>query len=241
MFKFIIAFALLITVPVVASAAPAWHHRPPAVGRPVVEPTCHLHWICHHHHYQHRHHSLNPIVEGLGIGLAYMLDSANQRWSTTPPSAMLAYERLPEGDSRPFSFKYSNTVPVPPEGWPTKPFKHDLPTAIVRGLGSSQIVGHPSGCPRTAFCGCGAAAYLGLHDRSLWLAANWIRRFPRALPAVGMVAARWHHVMVILNYLGGDKAVAYDANSGHHQTRIHEVSLRGYTILNPGGRRYASR
>lgn len=52
----------------------------------------------------------------------------------------------------------------------------------------AMILPHPSGCPRRAFCGCGAAVEVfGRPIRSLWLAARWLD-FPRAAPAPGMVA-----------------------------------------------------
>jgi hypothetical protein len=106
---------------------------------------------------------------------------------------------------------------------------------------SGSLLPHPEGCPRTAFCGCGAAVEIfGRPIRDLWLAANWFQ-FPSAAPGPGMVAVRQHHVMVIRQYLGNDRAIVYDANSGHHLTREHEVSLRGYSIRNPqaGRQRYA--
>lgn len=100
---------------------------------------------------------------------------------------------------------------------------------------SGEVVIHPAGCPRVAFCGCGAALrLLGSPVRSLWLAANWFR-FPRAAPGAGMAAVRLHHVMAILEYHGDGTATVYDANSGHHLTRIHRRSLAGYTIVNPRG------
>lgn len=104
---------------------------------------------------------------------------------------------------------------------------------------SGELLPHPAGCPHTAFCGCGAALEVfGRPIRDLWLAANWFA-FPRAAPGAGMAAVRSHHVMVIREYLGNDRALVYDANSGHHLTRLHEVSLRGYTIVDPhGGRRH---
>lgn len=101
----------------------------------------------------------------------------------------------------------------------------DLPT----------IVGHPAGCPRVAFCGCGAAVRVfGAPRRDLWLAAAWLR-FPRAAPAPGMVAARHGHVFVLESEIGSGQWQVYDANSGGHQTRIHARSLSGYTVVNPHG------
>lgn len=98
-----------------------------------------------------------------------------------------------------------------------------------------EILPHPAGCPRTEFCGCGAAEEIfGRPIRWLWLAANWLG-FPRAAPGYHMAAVRQHHVMVIRQYLGDDRAIVYDANSGHHLTRVHEVSLAGYRIVDPNG------
>jgi hypothetical protein len=50
-----------------------------------------------------------------------------------------------------------------------------------------------------------------------------------------MAAVRRHHVFVITENLGNGNVMAYDANSGRHATRLHEVSLRGYTVVNPNG------
>lgn len=104
-----------------------------------------------------------------------------------------------------------------------------------------QIVAHPAGCPRSLFCGCGTAVHIfGSPIRSLWLAANWLK-FPRAAPGPGMVAARHGHVFAIEKDLGNGMVLAYDPNSGRGLTRIHVVSLRGYSVVNPhgGGEKYA--
>jgi hypothetical protein len=98
---------------------------------------------------------------------------------------------------------------------------------------AATVVGHPSGCPARAFCGCGTAVrLLGSPVRSLWLAANWFR-FPRAAPAPGMAAVRRGHVFAIEQVLGNGKVLAYDPNSGGHRTRIHVRSLKGFTVVNP--------
>ena len=100
-------------------------------------------------------------------------------------------------------------------------------------IGPSTVVAHPVGCPRRQFCGCGAAVRVfGRPMRNLWLAANWFR-FPRAAPAPGMVAVRTHHVFVLEQYLGDGMWMTYDANSGHHLTRMHARSIAGYTIVDP--------
>lgn len=103
--------------------------------------------------------------------------------------------------------------------------------------GEEQVVSHPSGCPRTAFCGCGVSVKVfGRPIRNLFLASNWFK-FPRATPAPGMVAVRnsGHHVMYIERVDANGNAVVYDPNSGGHQTRVHTRSLAGYKIVNPHG------
>ena len=98
---------------------------------------------------------------------------------------------------------------------------------------SGGIVAHPEGCPWRQFCGCGASIRVfGRSIRSLWLAAAWFK-FPRATPAPGMAAVRNHHVMVLESHVSGDVWTVYDANSGGHQTRVHQRSIAGYVIVNP--------
>lgn len=110
-----------------------------------------------------------------------------------------------------------------------------MPFGMPTDRAGQAILPHPVGCPRRAFCGCGAAVEVfGKPVRSLWLAANWLR-FPRAAPAPGMVAARRGHVFVIRQVLGGGKVLAYDANSGGHKTRLHVRSLAGFIVVNPNG------
>lgn len=96
----------------------------------------------------------------------------------------------------------------------------------------SVIGGRPSGCPH-AYCGCSASLYLfGKIIPHLNLAANWLG-FPRTAPAPRMAAARRGHVMVLVSHVQGDTWVVHDGNSGGHQTRLHERSIRGYSIVNP--------
>lgn len=105
--------------------------------------------------------------------------------------------------------------------------------------GSAIVGGRPAGCPRR-YCGCGVSLKVfGRIIPELNLAANWLRKFPRTSPAAGMVAARRGHVFYIKAYLGGNVALAYDPNSGGGKTRIHERSLKGYTVVDPTGSRVA--
>jgi hypothetical protein len=97
----------------------------------------------------------------------------------------------------------------------------------------AKIVEHPAGCPARAFCGCGAAVrLLGAPIRALWLAANWFR-FPRVAPAPDTAGVRSHHVIALIEHRHGSVWLVYDANSGGHATRIHEVDISRYTIVNP--------
>ncbi len=117
-------------------------------------------------------------------------------------------------------------------GWWSTPSVSYAPKQVRAGY-TGTIVEHPSGCPARAFCGCGASVRVFGHSvRELWLAANWYK-FPRAIPAPGMVAVRRHHVFVLEADLGGGIWQVYDANSGGHMTRMHGRPLLGYTIVNP--------
>jgi hypothetical protein len=102
--------------------------------------------------------------------------------------------------------------------------------------GTTIIGGRPAACPYQ-YCGCEASIYLfGAIKRDLNLAANWIRKFPRAHPAPGMAAARRHHVMVLIRHVAGSKWFVHDGNSGKHLTREHVRSIAGYVIVDPRAR-----
>lgn len=116
-------------------------------------------------------------------------------------------------------------------------------TAVFESGGAPQVVNHPAGCPRVAFCGCGTSLFLlgkAVAQGGLAIAANWLG-FPAAEPAPGMAAARRGHVFAIVKVIKPGVVLAYDPNSGRHQTRLHVRSLRGYRVVNPhGSNRYAS-
>lgn len=98
---------------------------------------------------------------------------------------------------------------------------------------SVQYLPHPEGCPRRAFCGCGAAlAVFGKNVRELWLARNWFK-FQRTSPASGMVAVRRSHVFVLRSHVSGNDWMVEDYNSGRGKSRIHIRSIAGHTIVNP--------
>ena len=108
------------------------------------------------------------------------------------------------------------------------------------GYEGRVVGGRPPGCPR-AYCGCGVSLKVfGKIIPELNLAYNWVRKFPRTSPAAGMVAARSGHVFYIESVIDAQTVVAYDPNSGGHRTRIHTVSLRGFTVVNPHASRMAS-
>ena len=93
---------------------------------------------------------------------------------------------------------------------------------------------HPPGCPRTAFCACGAAVEIfggnGRDHRKLWSASAWFQ-FRSAEPAPGRVAVRQHHVFVLKEHIDGYVWMAIDYNSGGHLSRVHPQSIRGYRIV----------
>lgn len=98
---------------------------------------------------------------------------------------------------------------------------------------SAEILPHPAGCARRAFCGCGVSIKVfGKPIRELFLARNWLR-FPSAAPASGMVAVRNGHVFYIERVLDNGTVLAYDPNSGGHKTRRHVRSLAGFSVRNP--------
>lgn len=107
------------------------------------------------------------------------------------------------------------------------------PEAIDPNGNTVVVSGRPNGCPRQ-FCGCEASLYVfGKVRPELNLAANWIKRFRRATPARGTVAARSGHVMVLLSHVGGNDWLVHDGNSGGGLTRRHVRSIRGYVIVDP--------
>lgn len=97
------------------------------------------------------------------------------------------------------------------------------------------IGGRPSGCPH-AFCGCGLARFLGLEDRRLWLAANWPRLFHRTHAKPGAVAARRHHVMLLVEQIAGTRWLVKDWNGGKHLAWEHVRDVRGYVFVDPSNR-----
>lgn len=99
----------------------------------------------------------------------------------------------------------------------------------------TQYLPHPAGCPRRAFCGCGAATEVfGAPLRNLWLARAWYK-FPRAAPAPQMAAVRPHHVFVLRRHVAGNNWLVADHNSGGRKSRLHVRSIAGFTIVNPHG------
>ena len=108
--------------------------------------------------------------------------------------------------------------------------------------GNTVVVGRrPPGCPHR-YCGCEASLYLfGEIRPELNLASNWIRKFPRAAPSRGMVAARSGHVMVLMSHMSGKDWLVHDGNSGGGRTREHVRSIGGYVIVDPHGSRSAER
>lgn len=108
------------------------------------------------------------------------------------------------------------------------------PPAATRQRTSGTVVGgRPAGCP-SRYCGCGISIdVFGKIIPELNLAANWIRKFPRATEAPGMVAARPGHVMRLRSHVAGTVWMVFDPNSGRGLTRVHARSIAGYAIVDP--------
>jgi len=107
----------------------------------------------------------------------------------------------------------------------------------VPALAQTQFISHPPGCPRVAFCACGASVEVfGKPIRSLYLAVAWFR-FPRAEPSPGKVAVRRGHVFVLQEHVSGKVWRVVDHNSGGRRSRIHHRSIAGFTIVDPHGGR----
>lgn len=98
----------------------------------------------------------------------------------------------------------------------------------------SESLPHPAGCPARLFCGCGTAAEFGLHDRSLWLAASWLK-YPHVSPQSGVAAVSpgAHHVLKVEANVGGMNYVVIDHNGGGNRSWRHVRNLSGYTFVNP--------
>ncbi len=106
---------------------------------------------------------------------------------------------------------------------------------------SLVLGGRPRGCPHR-FCGCEASLYVfGEIRPELNLAYNWVKKFPRTMPAPGMVAARSGHVMVLISHAGGNDWLVHDGNSGGGLTRRHVMSINRYFIVDPHASRSAAR
>lgn len=103
-------------------------------------------------------------------------------------------------------------------------------------VGGGYLIPHPAGCPRSRFCGCGAAVRVfGSPRRDLWPSSAWFR-FPRTSPAGGMVAVRRGHVFVLEQHIAGNVWLVTDYNSGGRLSRRHPRSISGFAIVNPHAR-----
>jgi hypothetical protein len=101
---------------------------------------------------------------------------------------------------------------------------------------AETLIPHPQGCPRIAFCGCGAAVEIfGQPIRSLWLARAWFK-FPKAQPARNTVGVKNHHVVVLKEHVRGKVWIVADYNSGGHKSRLRQRSIAGFVIVDPHSR-----
>jgi hypothetical protein len=108
-------------------------------------------------------------------------------------------------------------------------------SADANGNSATVIGSRPRGCP-AAYCGCGLARYLGLNDKRLNLAWNWVRMFPRTEARPGVAAVRHGHVMLLREHIAGAQWRVVDFNGGHHLSWVHVRNVRGYVFVQPGVR-----
>jgi len=74
-------------------------------------------------------------------------------------------------------------------------------------------VAHAGGRPR-AWCGWWLGRQLGMANRNLWLARNWVSVGRGARPGVGVVVVWRHHVGIITGR-AGSKWIVKSGNDGH--------------------------
>lgn len=118
--------------------------------------------------------------------------------------------------------------------------ERQMPIGRAQNVYSGTVIAHPAGCPRRAFCMCGASVEVfGRPIRELYLSSNWFR-FPRAEPAPGMVAVRRGHGFVLKHHVAGSTWLVIDHNSGGRKSRIHNRSIAGFRIVNPHGSKMAA-
>lgn len=91
-----------------------------------------------------------------------------------------------------------------------------------------------------AFCGCALSIKLfGKIKPDLNLAVNWVRFFPKTSPAPGMVAAKRGHVLQLIAQVKSSKWRVWTANSCGRKICIQNLSIAGYTVVDPRGPRMA--
>lgn len=108
---------------------------------------------------------------------------------------------------------------------------------VVYTVDEGRIIGgRPPDCPRS-YCGCGLRKYLGLSDKRLNLARNWMRLFPRVSgPGPRVAAVRSGHVMYIESSAGYGQWLVRDYNSGRGLSRVHVRDVRGHVFVDPHAR-----
>jgi hypothetical protein len=100
------------------------------------------------------------------------------------------------------------------------------------GNSAAIIGGRPAGCPHQ-YCGCGLRIHLGISDKRLNLAWNWVKLFPKTSAHAGAAAVRHGHVMLLESHVSGSVWIVRDYNSGGGLSRIHHRDVRGYVFVEP--------
>lgn len=100
--------------------------------------------------------------------------------------------------------------------------------------GDARFLGsRPADCP-SRWCGCGLRKFLGIADKSLNLAWNWAKKFPRTYAHDGAVAAKHGHVMQLVHHVRGTIWMVRSYNDYRRLGWIRPRDIRGFVLVDVG-------
>lgn len=117
------------------------------------------------------------------------------------------------------------------------------PQKVARARSTVEVIStlpHPPGCPRTAFCACGAAVELfGSAIRSLWPVSAW-RKYPRDIARPdNVVFEHYSHLSVLKRQVSGTVWEVHNYNGNKHQSSVQRKDIAGLEVRNPHASRHA--
>jgi hypothetical protein len=97
----------------------------------------------------------------------------------------------------------------------------------------AQSIPHPAGCPKRAFCACGACVDLTGNPKACpWRARDWLK-YPSVAPAPNTVAVRPGHVFVLKRHIGGKTWMVANYNGKNRRSMYSKRSIAGWKIVRP--------